>query len=155
MIEFPTPLAIVLTRELAAPIELVFDVLTKPEHIRETIAPFGETVTVCTADLRPGGAYHYVFVAADGKECSFRGTYLEIEPPARTVQTWRFEGWPEVEAIESNELCEANGITKVAWKLRFRDEAGRDHMTKFDGLEANFDNVERYLKKLLREGSRE
>ena len=79
MIEFPNPLEIVLTREFAAPIELVFDVLTKPEHIRETFAPFGETVTACTADLRVGGGYHYVFVTSDGMECSFRGTFLEIE----------------------------------------------------------------------------
>ena len=85
MIEFPNPLEIVLTRKFAAPIELVFDVLTKPEHIRETFAPFGETVTVCTADLRVGGGYHYVFITADGKECSFRGTFLEVEPPARTT----------------------------------------------------------------------
>ena len=52
--------------------------------------------------------------------------------------------------IESNELREANGMTTVAWRMRFHDQAGRDHMTKYDGLEANFDNVERYLKTLLR-----
>jgi hypothetical protein len=27
-------------------------------------------------------------------------------------------------------------------RLAFRDKAGRDHMTKYDGLKANFDNVE-------------
>jgi hypothetical protein len=40
----------------------------------------------------------------------------------------------------------------VSWlthRLAFRDQAGRDHMTKFDGLEANFDNVEDYLRSLL------
>jgi uncharacterized protein YndB with AHSA1/START domain len=150
MIEFPNPLEIVLTRKFAAPIELVFDVLTKPEHIRETFAPFGETVTVCTADLRVGGGYHYVFVTANGLECSFRGTFLEIERPARTTQTWKFDGWPDVEVIESNELRETNGVTTVAWRMRFQDQAGRDHMTRYDGLEANFDNVERYLKTLVR-----
>lgn len=148
MIEFPNPLEIVLTRELAAPIELVFDVLTRPEHIRETIAPFGETVTVCSVDLRVGGEYRFVFVPTDGRECSFRGTYLEIERPTRTVQTWKFDGWPEVEAIESHELHEANGATVMVWRLRFHDQVGRDHMTKVDGPEANADNVERYLKTL-------
>jgi hypothetical protein len=32
-VEFPNDLEIVLTREFEAPIALVFDVLTKPEHV--------------------------------------------------------------------------------------------------------------------------
>jgi hypothetical protein len=35
VIEFPNDLEIVTTREFDAPIELVFDVLTKPEHVRK------------------------------------------------------------------------------------------------------------------------
>jgi uncharacterized protein YndB with AHSA1/START domain len=148
-IEFPNDLEVVLTREFDAPIQLVFDVLTKPEHVRKTIAPFGEEVTVCSIDLRVGGDYHFVFVTDDGRECSFRGTYLEVEPPTRTVQTWLFEGWPGVEAVESTELHEADGVTKLTHRLAFRDKAGRDHMTKTDGLEANYDNVENLLRSLL------
>jgi uncharacterized protein YndB with AHSA1/START domain len=149
VIEFPNELEILLTREFDAPIELVFDVLTKPEHLRKTIAPFGEKVTVCSVDLRVGGNYHFVFVTDDGTECSFRGTFLEVEPPTRTVQTWLFEGWPDAEAVESVELHETDGVTKLTHRLTFRDKAGRDHMTKFDGLEANYDNVENYLRSLL------
>jgi hypothetical protein len=33
-------------------------------------------------------------------------------------------------------------VTKLTHRMAFRDKAGRDHMTTFDGLEANFDNVE-------------
>ncbi|MGP8010418.1 MAG: SRPBCC domain-containing protein, partial [Acidimicrobiales bacterium] len=97
-IDFPNDLEIVATREFNAPIELVFDVLTKPEHIFKWFAPFEDTMTVCEIDLRVGGSYHQVFVTEDGTECSFRGAYLEIEPPNRIVDTWRFEGWPGVEA---------------------------------------------------------
>jgi uncharacterized protein YndB with AHSA1/START domain len=148
-IEFPNDLEIVLTREFDAPIQLVFDVLTKPEHMRNTIAPFGENVTVCSIDLRVGGNYRYVFVTDDGTECSFRGTFLEVEPPTRTVETWQFDGWPGVEAVETVELHEADGVTKLTHTLAFRDQAGRDRMTKTDGLEANYDNVENYLRSLL------
>jgi uncharacterized protein YndB with AHSA1/START domain len=148
-IEFPNDLEIVLTREFDAPIQLVFDVLTKPEHLRKTIAPYGEEVTECSIDLRVGGNYHFVFVTDDGTECSFRGTFLEVEPPTRTVQTWLFDGWPDAEAVESVELHEANGVTKLTHKLAFRDQAGRGHMTKYDGLEANYENVEDYLRSLL------
>jgi len=149
IIEFPNDLEIVMTREFDAPIELVFDIHTKPEHVRRTIAPFGEEVTECSIDLRVGGNYHFVFVTDDGTECSFRGTFLEVDPPTRTVQTWVFDGWPGVEAVESMDLQEANGVTKMTYGLAFRDKAGRDHMTKFDGHEANFDHEEDLLRSLL------
>ena len=150
VIAFPSELEIVVTREFDAPIQLVFDVFTKPEHVRKTFAPFGEEVTVCSIDLRVGGSYHFVFVTDDGRECSFRGTYLEVEPPTRTVQTWLFEGWPDAHAVESMDLLETDGVTKMTHKMAFRDQAGRDHMTKTDGLEASFDNVEDYLRSLPR-----
>jgi uncharacterized protein YndB with AHSA1/START domain len=148
VIEFPNDLEIVLTREFGAPIELVFDLLTKPEHVRKWFAPYGEQVTVCSIDLRVGGNYHIVMVTDDGTECSFRGTYLEVEPPTRTAETWLFEGWPDAEAVESVDLHETDGVTKLTNKLAFRDKAGRDHMTKTDGLEASFDKMEDLLRSL-------
>jgi uncharacterized protein YndB with AHSA1/START domain len=149
IIEFPNDLEIVTIREFDAPIALVFDVLTKPEHVRKWFAPFECEVTECSIDLRVGGNYHIVFVTGDGTECSFRGTYLEVEPPTRTVQTWLFEGWPEADAAESADLHETDGVTKLTMKLAFSDKAGRDHMTKHDGQEDSFDKMEDYLRSLL------
>jgi uncharacterized protein YndB with AHSA1/START domain len=146
VIEFPNDLEIVITREFDAPIELVFDVFTKPEHVRKTFAPFGEEVTKCEIDLRDGGDYHIVFVTDDGTECSFRGTYLEVEPPNRTVSTWHFDGWPDAEAVETMDLQEANGVTTMTHSMAFRNQVGRDRMDRFDGIEASFDNVEDYLR---------
>jgi uncharacterized protein YndB with AHSA1/START domain len=121
--------------------------------VRKTFAPFEEEVTVCSIDLRVGGNYHIVMVTPDRIECSFRGTYLEVEPPTRTVQTWRYEGWPGVEAVESMDLHETDGVTTLTHRLAFRDKAGRDHMTRFDGQEASFDKVEDYLRSLLSQES--
>ena len=149
VIEFPNELEIVTTREFDAPIALVFDVMTKPEHVRKWISPFGCKTKDCEIDLRVGGSYHQVFVTDDGTECSFRGTYLEVEPPTRTVETWQFEGWPGVEAVETVELHETDGVTKLTLKLSFRDRAGRDHMTKSDGQESSLDKLEDYLRSLL------
>jgi uncharacterized protein YndB with AHSA1/START domain len=149
VIEFPTELEILTTREFDAPINLVFDVLTKPEHVSQWFAPFTCEMTVCSIDLRVGGDYHMVFVTDDGAECSFRGSYLEIEPPTRTVQTWLFEGWPDAEAVETVDLHESDGVTTLTMKLAFRDQAGRDHMTKSDGQEDSFNKLEDYLRSLL------
>ena len=147
--EFPSDLEIVTTREFDAPIGLVFDVMTKPEHVSKTFAPFDETVTVCSIDLRVGGDYHYVFVTKDGVECSFRGSFLEVDPPIRTVATWHFDGWPDANAVETMELHETGGVTTLTYRMVFSDQVGRDHMNRFDGLEANFDNIEDYLRSLL------
>jgi uncharacterized protein YndB with AHSA1/START domain len=148
VIEYPNDLEIVITREFEAPIALVFDVMTKPEHVSKWFAPFTCEVTECSIDLRVGGNYHIVFVTEDGTECSFRGTYLEVEPPTRTVQTWLFEGWPDAHAVESMDLREAGGVTTLTSKLAFRDKAGRDHMTRSDGTEDSYDKLEDYLRSL-------
>jgi hypothetical protein len=74
---------------------------------------------------------------------------LEIEPPTRTVQTWLFEGWPDADAVESVDLHETDGVTKLTIRLAFRDQAGRDHMTKSDGQEDSFNKMEDYLRSLL------
>jgi uncharacterized protein YndB with AHSA1/START domain len=79
----------------------------------------------------------------------FRGTYLELEPPTRTVSTWLFEGWPDAEAVETAELRESDGVTTLTTKLAFRDEAGRAHMTRSDGQEDSFDKLEDYLRSLV------
>jgi len=149
VIEYPSELEILTIREFDAPVELVFDVLTKPEHVSKWFAPFTCEMTVCSIDLRVGGDYHFVFVTEDGSECSFRGTYMEIERPTRTVQTWLFDGWPDADAVESVDLHETDGVTKLTMMLAFRDEAGRAHMTKTDGQEDSFDKLEDYLRSLI------
>jgi uncharacterized protein YndB with AHSA1/START domain len=147
--EYPSALEIVTTREFDAPMALVFDVLTQPEHVRNWFAPFSCVVTECAIDLRVGGSYHIVFVTEEGGECSFRGTYSVVDPPDRTVATWQFEGWPDAEAVETVDLHETDGVTKLTVTLAFRDQAGRDHMTRHDGQEDSFDKLEDYLQSLL------
>jgi uncharacterized protein YndB with AHSA1/START domain len=149
VIEFPSELEILITRNFDAPIALVFDVLTKPEHVSKWGATPPDQMTECSIDLRVGGTYHSSFVTEDGTVCSFRGTYLEVEPPTRTVATWIFEGWPDAEAVETVELHETDGVTTLTMSLVFSDQAGRDHMTRFDGQEDSHNKLEDYLKSLL------
>jgi uncharacterized protein YndB with AHSA1/START domain len=149
VIEFPSALEILTTREFEAPIELVFDVLTNPEHVRNWFPAWEDKMTECSIDRRVGGRYHMVAVTPDGTECSFRGTYLELSRPTRIVDTWLFDGWPDAEAVETVELQETDGVTKMTVRLAFRDQAGRDHMTRFDGQESSWDKMENYLRSLL------
>ena len=94
VIELPNDRDVRITREFEAPIALVFDVLTKPEHVSKWFAGPGEEMKECSIDLRVGGNYHFVFVTEDGIEMSFRGTYLEVEPPdGRDVAVRRAARW--------------------------------------------------------------
>ena len=151
VIELPNDLDVVITRDFDAPIELVFDVLTKPEHVSKWFAPRGCEMKECSIDLRVGGNYRQVFVTDGGTECSFRGTYLEVEPPTRTVETWVFGGRPHLDAVETVELHEAHGVTTMTTTLTFRDKASRDEDIQggFDGVQTSFDQVEDLLSSLL------
>jgi uncharacterized protein YndB with AHSA1/START domain len=149
LIEFPNDLDIVITREFDAPIALVFDVLTKPEHVTRWF--FDRELKECSIDLRVGGDYHFVFITDEGAEMTFHGTYLEIEPPTRTVATWlvegRPEGHPDAHATESLDLHEADGTTTITVKLSFTDAAARP--TKFDGMQDGYDRMDDLLRTLL------
>jgi uncharacterized protein YndB with AHSA1/START domain len=152
VIEFPSDLEILLTRDFDAPLQLVYDVFTKEEHVRKTIAPYGEEVKECSFDVRVGGEYRYTFVTDDGMDMTFHGEFLEVDPPTHLVDTWKYDGWPDAEAIETIDFRESDGVTTVQWRLAFADPAGRAHMTKFDGIAANMDNVENYLRNMLEAG---
>ena len=156
VIEVPNDLELLITREFAAPAALVFNVLTKPEHVSKWFSPgralgCRDELAVCTIDLRVGGEYHFVFLTEDGTECSFRGTYLEIERPQRTVETWLFEGRPHDDAVESMDLHEVRGVTTLRNRLTFHDKAARDELTKggFDGMHASFDRMEDHIRSIF------
>jgi uncharacterized protein YndB with AHSA1/START domain len=157
VVEYPSDLEIRITRAFDAPIALVFEVMTKPEHLLKTLAPYGEEVTRCEVDLRVGGDYNFSFRADDGSgsPMSFRGTFLEVERPRRTVQTWLYDGWPDADAVESMDLDEVDGVTTMTYRLVFTDKVSRDRMSAIDGLESNFDNVDDLLSTLVQAGGAE
>jgi hypothetical protein len=47
------------------------------------------------------------------------------------------------------ELHETGAVTTFTWRLAFRDKAGRDHMTAFDGQQDSLDEMEDILWSLL------
>jgi uncharacterized protein YndB with AHSA1/START domain len=156
VIDFPNELEIVVTRDYDAPIALVFDVLTQPEHVRHWGATPPDEMLECSIDLRVGGDYRSSFLTGDGEVFTIRGTYLEVEPPTRTRQTWLFEMWPDAEAVETMELHESDGVTTYTWSLAFKDKAGRAHMSMFDGEEItggglldSLDAIDDILRSLL------
>lgn len=149
VVSLPNDLDIVVRRNFDAPIALVFDVLTKPEHVTRWF--FDRELRECSIDLRVGGEYHFLGVMDDGREMRFRGTFLELDRPTRFVDTWVFEDRPDDEAVETVDLHEAGGVTTMTSTLTFRDRASRDRLSEhgFDGQQESYDRVEDLLRILL------
>ncbi|MDQ2890698.1 MAG: SRPBCC family protein [Gemmatimonadota bacterium] len=81
-------LDIVLERFIDAPKRLVWEALTKPEHLKEWYMPkpWG-SVSNCELDLRPGGIFSIDIATADGHEVPNLGCVLEVVPMERLVWT--------------------------------------------------------------------
>lgn len=72
---------VTMQRKFEAPMALVFEALTNPEHIRLWFAADDVALHVCEVDLRVGGNYRHAWYAPGGKECSFRGTFSRSSDP--------------------------------------------------------------------------
>ena len=77
----PSDREITLTRAFNAPSALVFEALTKPEHIRRWWGADRVDLTVCEFDARPGGQWRFAGRTNDGVEIAFFGEVREIDPP--------------------------------------------------------------------------
>jgi len=79
---------IVLERFINAPKHLVWEALTKPEHLKEWYMPkpWG-AVSHCELDVRPGGIFSIKIRTADGQEFPNLGCFLEAIPMERLVWT--------------------------------------------------------------------
>src|SRR3954462_15922956 len=93
----PSDREITLTRLFDAPRGLVFEAMTKPEHVRRWwgILDAGHSVIVCEIDLRPGGAWRFVGKGPRG-EYAFYAVYREILIPELVVFTEIYAPFPDV-----------------------------------------------------------
>ena len=127
---FDPKLDIVFERFVDAPPRLVWEALTKPEHIKEWYMPkaWGR-VSRCQMDARPGGAFGIDIVVGDGQEVPNLGCVLEAVPMERLVWTsMLFPGYrPAVfddVPITAIMTLEAEGTgTRYAFTALHRNEA--------------------------------
>jgi uncharacterized protein YndB with AHSA1/START domain len=150
-VTLPSDLEIRLTRAFDAPRRLVFEALTRPEHVRRWWGLRATTMTVCDIDFKPGGAWRYVLRGHDGREDGFRGVYREIVPPDRLVHTFVYEPMPQYEAVITVELAEAGGRTTLTETVRHQTKEARDgHLQSGmeEGSRQTFERLEELLPTL-------
>jgi uncharacterized protein YndB with AHSA1/START domain len=123
----PSDQEIRMTRLFNAPRRLVFEAMTRPEHVREWWGRLGDGYSVpgCEIDLRVGGAWRFVN-RHPGGEAAFRGVYQEITPPSRLVFTEIFEEFPDTVSVVTTEFTDEGGQTRMTATVRYPSIEVRD-----------------------------
>lgn len=152
-VDLPSDLEIRITRTLEAPRQLVWEAMTTPEHVKQWWGLRGSTLEIKEMDLRPGGTWRFISRNADGAEHPFAGTYREIVPPERIVQTFIYDVPPinQFESVETMTLREENGHTIVTVISRHGSKEARDGMLQSGmekGAAETYDRLEELLAKL-------
>lgn len=151
----PSDTEITLTRLFDAPRDLVWEAMTKPEHVRQWWGHLDErySVPVCEIDLRVGGKWRFVGRGPDGDIPAFYGEYLEIDPPGRLVYTEIFEPFPDGGSLVTQRLDEEDGKTRLTVTARYDSRATRD-MVLGTGMEKgaaiSYDRLEDVVRTLSR-----
>jgi uncharacterized protein YndB with AHSA1/START domain len=96
-----------LKRTFDAPVKLVWEAWTQPEHIINWWAPKGMKVEVVEHNFNVGGKWKYVIPMPDGSEFISDGEYLEIVELKKIITTANFK--PMTEGVELQVLFEENG----------------------------------------------
>jgi uncharacterized protein YndB with AHSA1/START domain len=151
----PSEREIVITRVVAAPRRLVFEAYTNPAHVPHwMLGPEGWTMPVCEIDLRPGGAWHFVWRRSDGTEMGMGGVHLEIVSPERVVCTQLFdEDWTGGEAVGTLVLTERGGKTTMSNTVRYATPEARAAVLKTpmeDGMQFGYDQLENLVASMAK-----
>ena len=124
----PSDLEIAMTREFDAPQHLVFDAMTRPEHVRRWFGCEAFTLPICEIDLRVGGAYRFVMRSPDGSESTLQGVYREIVRPKRVVfvECILMPGFTSPEYQVTSTFDDIGGGTRLTTTILHESKENRD-----------------------------
>lgn len=136
-----------LERTFNAPIKLVWEAWSQPEHIAQWWGPKGMETKVIAHDFKVGGAWKYVMVMPDGNEFIGEGVYSEIVELERIISSADFK--PMTEGVEIQALFEAFGDkTKFTFNVVHTTEAyckQQEEMGFYNGWSSVFDRLGDFL----------
>lgn len=153
----PSATEVRMTRLFDAPKHLVFEAMTKPEHVKEWWGRLGEgySVPVCEIDLRVGGKWKFVNRHPKG-EVTFYGEYREITPPNRLVFTEIFADFPDNVSVVTTVFTDEGKKTRMTVTVDYGTQEVRDivlgtGMTRGAGI--SYDRLDDLVKKLAARSS--
>jgi uncharacterized protein YndB with AHSA1/START domain len=98
---------LIIRKILNAPVELVWEAWTQPDHVAQWWAPKGMPVKVVKHEFNVGGAWKYTMMMPDGNEFISEGIYSEIVLLKKIVTSANFR--PMTEGVEMRTLFEKQG----------------------------------------------
>jgi len=143
---------ITMQRSFKAPRELVYRAATDPDLIPKWWGLRNTTTVVDELDARVGGAWRFIQKGQNGEEYAFRGTFLELDPPSKIVQTFEFEPMPGHISTDTMTLTEIEGGTLVRIDTKFANKEDRDGMLQSGmerGANESYDRLEELLATLV------
>lgn len=137
-------------RTLNAPIQLVWDAWTNPEHVAKWWAPPGMETTIIEHDFKVGGLWKYSMMMPNGSEFLSEGIYILIEELSKIHSTADFK--PMTEGVEIQAQFEdLNGKTEFTFNVvHATEEYAKQQfdMGFLNGWGSVFNGLETYLAAL-------
>tara|TARA_B100000609_G_scaffold189820_1_gene177161 strand:+ start:356 stop:811 length:456 start_codon:yes stop_codon:yes gene_type:complete len=135
-----------LTRTFDAPVDLLWKVLTTPEHIIHWWGPDGFTNTIHKMEVKEGGKWEFTMHGPDGSDYENEYIYSVIKPMEKIV----LEHLKDPKFMIIVTLFKEGQRTKVHWQNIFesipdKEEAIRAFKADV-GLEQNMERLSHYLK---------
>jgi uncharacterized protein YndB with AHSA1/START domain/dihydrofolate reductase len=113
-------------REFEAPPARVFRASTDPELVARWLGPRDLQMRVIEYDARTGGAYRYVHSDASGNEYGFRGVFHSVVANERIIQTFEYDGAPDIVSVDSSTYEDLGGRTRLSTHTVFPSVEARD-----------------------------
>jgi uncharacterized protein YndB with AHSA1/START domain len=116
-------------REFDAPVAAVFRAHAEPDLIKQWLGPNGYEMDIDHYDFTSGGGYRYVHRNPEGQEFAFNGVFHVVRENDFAIQTFEFEGFPDVVSIESLTFQDlGNGRTRLRAHAVYPTLEARDGM---------------------------
>lgn len=155
-ITLPSEREVKVTRSFKAPRALVYKAYTEPKLVqRWLLGEPGWSMAVCEMDVRVGGKFRWRWRNdQDGSEFGFTGTYRELQPPSRIVNTEGYDpgtvdfGYPGEDAIITYTFTEDAGVTTLTTLMDFGSKEARDAAVATgmtDGMEQSYQLLDTLL----------
>jgi len=120
-----------LKRTLNAPIDLVWEAWTQPEHIANWWGPNGFTNTISKMDMRTGGEWNLVMHGPDGTDYDNKCIFREVVQNKKIV--YEHINWPKF--LATVEFDAQGEQTQMTWKMEFESEEEFIQVVKKHGAE--------------------
>ena len=88
-------------REFESTPERVFRAWTDADLFAQWTGPDGYTTQVDVWDARTGGSYEYLTLKDGDEVAAFYGSFHEVRPAERLVQTFTYRGYPDSTCLET------------------------------------------------------